>query len=148
LDGEVSPAERRQVEDHLATCLDCAAVLSEYRAIGRDLRGLSRPLPPPTLHRDVWRAIEARRAQPAWGPGLAGLLRVGAIGTVALAAVVLLLIIFPPRTGYAVKMLQPRPGQTNVPVNTSVVIEFSPAVAADTATTKIDLSQNVTGSDV
>ncbi|MDQ5824093.1 MAG: zf-HC2 domain-containing protein [Chloroflexota bacterium] len=60
LDGEVTPEERKSVERHLATCEGCRQVLSEYRAIGSDLRAMPVPMPPVGLRRDVWRAIEAR----------------------------------------------------------------------------------------
>ncbi len=61
-DGEATPEERAQVEQHLATCEDCRRVLAQYRTIGSDIRELSMPVPPVGLHRDVWRAIEAQQA--------------------------------------------------------------------------------------
>src|SRR3712207_4969855 len=88
LDNEVTPAERRTVEAHLVQCAECAAVLAEYRRMGSGIRGLSRPVPPPTLHRDVWTAIEARRGQPAWAPLLANGLRLGAVAAVAVLVIV------------------------------------------------------------
>src|SRR5438552_4108333 len=66
-DGEASPEERVQVEQHLATCADCRQVLAQYRAMGSDIHELPMPTPPSGLHRDVWRAIEAQQAStPRW----------------------------------------------------------------------------------
>jgi Putative zinc-finger/Bacterial Ig-like domain len=63
-DGEVTPEESALVEQHLAACADCRQVLAEYRMIGSEMRDLPMPVPPTGLHRDVWRAIEARGTIP------------------------------------------------------------------------------------
>lgn len=66
-DGEATPEERVQVEQHLATCADCRQTLAQYRAMGNDIRDMAMPAPPSGLHRDVWRAIEAQQASaPRW----------------------------------------------------------------------------------
>ncbi|MEO5952282.1 MAG: zf-HC2 domain-containing protein, partial [Chloroflexia bacterium] len=66
-DGEATPEERVQVEQHLATCADCRQVLAQYRAMSSDIHELPMPTPPSGLHRDVWRAIEAHQAStPRW----------------------------------------------------------------------------------
>ena len=131
LDNEVTPAERRTVESHLVQCAECAAVLTEYRRLGSGIRGLSRPAPPPTLHRDVWTAIEARRGQPAWAPLLAGALRFGAVAAVAVAVLVFAIVNWPGPTE-PVRMASPTNGQQNVPLNATVHILFKPPVAAET----------------
>src|SRR5690348_10031626 len=128
LDNEVTPAERRQVEEHLVHCADCAAALADYRRIGSTVRSLSRPAPPPTLHRDVWTAIETRRGQPAWGPLVAGWLRFSAVGTVALAAIIVAWIILGPKAAGRVDMASPADGQGNVPLNARVHLQFNPPV--------------------
>ena len=66
-DGEATPEERTQVEQHLAGCEDCRRVLAQYRTISSEMRDLPMPVPPSGLHRDVWRAIEAQQASaPRW----------------------------------------------------------------------------------
>lgn len=66
-DGEATPEERVQVEQHLAGCADCRQVLAQYRAMGSEIRDMAMPVPPSGLHRDVWRAIEAQQAStPRW----------------------------------------------------------------------------------
>jgi anti-sigma factor RsiW len=66
-DGEATPEERAQVEQHLAGCEDCRRILAQYRTIGSEIRDLAVPAPPAGLHRDVWRAIEAQQTStPRW----------------------------------------------------------------------------------
>ena len=72
-DGEATPEERVQVEQHLAGCAECRQVLARYRTMGSDIRDLPMPAPPSGLHRDVWRAIEAQQASmPRWKQAAAG----------------------------------------------------------------------------
>ena len=62
IDGEATPEERVRVERHLLRCQDCHQALAEYRAIGSDISALAMPVPPASLRRDVWKAIEARES--------------------------------------------------------------------------------------
>src|SRR5688572_1077581 len=62
IDGEATPEERVRVEHHISRCEDCHQALAEYRAIGSDIRALAMPVPPASLRRDVWKAIEARES--------------------------------------------------------------------------------------
>ncbi len=55
-DDEVSPDERRDVEEHLATCTACSADLDEIRAIACDLAAPAHVEVPDAL----WSAIEHR----------------------------------------------------------------------------------------
>jgi len=56
LDGELAPAEHREVESHLATCQQCAAVLAELRQVVERARALT-PRPP---QEDLWAGVAAR----------------------------------------------------------------------------------------
>ncbi len=56
LDGELAPAERAELERHLAGCPRCAATLAELRAVVSTLAQLSDT---PPAH-DLWHGIEAR----------------------------------------------------------------------------------------
>ena len=130
LDGETTPTEQALVEHHLVTCLDCARILTEYRSFGGGIRGLSRPTPPNTLHRDVWTAIEARQGRSVWGQSLSGVLRFGAVAAVLLlAAAVLFNLVHPQAPVAAAQMIYPHPGQTDAGKNSIVVIDFARPVA-------------------
>jgi len=130
LDGETTPTEQALVEHHLVTCLDCARILAEYRSFGGSIRGLSRPTPPNTLHRDVWTAIEARQGRSVWGQSLSGVLRFGAVTAVLLlAAAVLFNLVRPQAPVAAAQMIYPHPGQTDAGKNSIVVIDFARPVA-------------------
>src|SRR5690349_10782526 len=130
LDGETTPAERAQVERHLAACVECARVLAEYRQIGGNIREMSRPQPPLTLHRDVWTTIEARESESAWVPALGSLLRFGAVAAVLVIAVVAILQLWPKPTQVAAAQVRyPLPDQRNLGVNTQVDILFAKPVA-------------------
>jgi len=63
LDGELSAAERAAVENHLAGCAECAAVLADLKRIVARAKGLE-PRPPQA---DLWSGIAARIEQPAAG---------------------------------------------------------------------------------
>ncbi|HET7076077.1 MAG TPA: zf-HC2 domain-containing protein [Chloroflexia bacterium] len=130
LDGEVTPAERAQVERHLAGCVECARVLAEYRQIGGNIRGLVRPQPPLTLHRDVWTAIEARENQAAWVPALGSLLRFGTIAAALVIAVLAIAQLWPKPTQVAAAQVRyPQPDQRNLGLNTEVDILFAKPVS-------------------
>ncbi len=57
LDGQVTAAERAQIEAHLAACQDCAAELARLRVLRADLRDA---LPAGLARLDLPRAAEAR----------------------------------------------------------------------------------------
>lgn len=56
MDGELTAAERAEVETHLADCPECAATLDELRTVVREA-GTLPELPP---EGDLWPGIEAR----------------------------------------------------------------------------------------
>lgn len=56
LDGELAPAERAEVESHLAGCRECAEALEELRSVVSTAAELP-DLPP---EHDLWPGIEAR----------------------------------------------------------------------------------------
>lgn len=63
LDGELAPAERAELEAHVAECEECASTLEELRAVV-DAAGRLPELPP---ERELWPEIEAR-LEPRGGP--------------------------------------------------------------------------------
>jgi hypothetical protein len=62
LDGELPADERARVEDELARSTELQRELAIYRAVQRDVRGLS--FAPPVLGRSVWGEVNRRLARP------------------------------------------------------------------------------------
>jgi hypothetical protein len=60
IEGDLSPAERTQADQHLAECAACAEALVELRAIAGEAAQLPLLTPP----RDLWAGIEARISTP------------------------------------------------------------------------------------
>ena len=60
LEGDLSPAEQAQADQHLTECAACAESLVELRAIASE----AAQLPPLTPSRDLWSGIEARISTP------------------------------------------------------------------------------------
>lgn len=68
LEGELAPAERREVEAHLGICPGCSAEAAAIRTILAEARALPRSVPP---ERELWRGIASRlSASPATTGGL------------------------------------------------------------------------------
>ncbi|HVR75601.1 MAG TPA: zf-HC2 domain-containing protein [Planctomycetota bacterium] len=77
IDGEASPAERRTVEAHVATCPECARRLALHRKIAEALRtetSGSPGLEPGLAERVRVRARRGHRVRIAWLAGMAALL--------------------------------------------------------------------------
>ncbi|MGN6812314.1 MAG: zf-HC2 domain-containing protein [Thermomicrobiales bacterium] len=56
MDSDLTPAELRAMQAHVATCPDCAALLDGYRQTRSLLRALPQPLPPARLRPAVFAA--------------------------------------------------------------------------------------------
>ena len=54
MDNEVTPDELRLVQEHVAGCADCAAILASYRQLRTAVRALPPPPPPPGLRAAVF----------------------------------------------------------------------------------------------
>lgn len=67
LDGELPPARKREMEQHLTECPECRALLEDLRL----LVTRSRALPDVPPNRDLWPGIAARLAGEAPAPALA-----------------------------------------------------------------------------
>jgi anti-sigma factor RsiW len=65
LDGELSPGERRPVEQHLSECPTCAFALEELQRVASRAKAWNQPSEPAT---DLWPGIAARLEprRPAW----------------------------------------------------------------------------------
>jgi anti-sigma factor RsiW len=55
LDGDLSDAERRRVEEHIGMCPQCRKVLATLRRTLKDLTGLGRDAPPGLADRVIGR---------------------------------------------------------------------------------------------
>jgi anti-sigma factor RsiW len=60
LDGSLSPSERREIEEHLAGCPACGAVLEDLRDVVGRARGLRELDATIGVGSDLWPGIEAR----------------------------------------------------------------------------------------
>jgi len=66
LDDELDPATSRDIEQHVATCADCAAELARLRALQQGLRGgLEFHRAPDLLRERVTRGVRASTVAPA-----------------------------------------------------------------------------------
>jgi hypothetical protein len=75
LDGELSLAEARRLDSHLAACAGCRDELDRMRRVVRGLAALSRPAPPAWLEQQVRREVVYRRQRPGFWKGLVETLR-------------------------------------------------------------------------
>ncbi len=64
VDGELAPAARAEIEEHLAICAACAAQVSEERALRGRLRALEAPVPPAGLEHAVRRRLRGAGRRP------------------------------------------------------------------------------------
>lgn len=94
LEGELEPAERAELEAHLATCAACAAALEAERRLSGTLGALPGFQPAADFEARFWARIARERDEPA--RGLSGLLTrrlalaFGGIAALALAVVLAL----------------------------------------------------------
>lgn len=86
LDNELTPAERDEVERHLAACPDCQAELAALRAIQVEARALPRSIAPSPA---LWRGIERRLGPVPLAPRRAIALRPLPLVAAAIALVLL-----------------------------------------------------------
>ena len=67
-DGEADPAERAEVERHVASCPECARDLADMKELTGRLKSLGRAAAPATLAPAVAKEIGVRRAAPSPRP--------------------------------------------------------------------------------
>ena len=100
VDGELPPAEREELERHLAACPACREARAAEEAVAARLRAAGRPPLPPGFTADVMRKVAS--AAPASGQPRGRVLPlwplVAAFSAVA-AAVVAMVVVGPGRTG-------------------------------------------------
>lgn len=68
-DGELTPEDRRQVENHLRLCTECTRELALIQSLGGAMKAMS-----PHRHRSVWEGVHRRITFPiGWVLLVAGL---------------------------------------------------------------------------
>jgi anti-sigma factor RsiW len=78
-DGELSPAEMKDMQDHLTTCASCSAALADYERIGQMIKTAGREPIPPGLVSRIGAALdqvdigEPRVSTPLWRRAFDGL---------------------------------------------------------------------------
>ncbi len=65
-DNELSPKERRRLEEHLQVCGECRSILGEYERIAQRIRATPRYAAPPGLIGNVRAAIDADAGRQNW----------------------------------------------------------------------------------
>ena len=81
IDGELDAGHAREVEDHIATCPDCAAELAAYREMSKAIAGADlRYTAPPALRRRIEAALPQAQV-PAQVPSRRAVLRGFAMGS-------------------------------------------------------------------
>ncbi len=91
LDEELDDAERVRLDGHLASCVACQQLLSEYTALQDRVRYLA-PTPPPPP--DIWQAVQAEARKDAQRSWFSRWIRVSAAQfTMSSAAVMVLLVL-------------------------------------------------------
>lgn len=71
-DGELSPAQQREVEEHIAGCRDCQQTRDEFRKVGALVAGLMPVLPTPGFESAVLEKLQLKPAvKPPPGAGAA-----------------------------------------------------------------------------
>jgi hypothetical protein len=63
LDGEIEEEERREVERHLETCIECRERLVEVTTLSRSVSALLAELEPAPVQPPTWRELEERAAE-------------------------------------------------------------------------------------
>ncbi len=82
LDGELDAGHAREVEDHIATCPDCAAELAAYREMSKAIAGADlRYTAPPALRRRIEAALPQVQTQIQAVPSRRAVLRGFAMGS-------------------------------------------------------------------
>jgi len=93
VDGELSPDERREVDAHLPTCVECREELARLRQVKHLIGRLPEREPP----QEVWQALRRRIAEDQGRPAAVGALETLRAAfrrpAVAAAAVIMVLIL-------------------------------------------------------
>jgi anti-sigma factor RsiW len=98
VDDELAPAERAELETHLAGCPACREALAAERRLSSQLAALPAPVPPGDFEARFWARIARGEAAGsggalAWIGGLLRPRRLVALGGIAAAAVALVLVL-------------------------------------------------------
>jgi anti-sigma factor RsiW len=98
VDDELAPAERAELETHLAGCPACREALAGARRLSSQLSALPAPVPPGDFEARFWARIARGEAAGsggalAWIGGLLRPRRLVALGGIAAAAVALVLVL-------------------------------------------------------
>ena len=104
LTGDLTDAERAELDAHLARCDRCRATLAAFKTERRILSGLPIAYPPRDLSARVRSGIESGRLGAPWWRRRGGLVALVASGTTVAAAVVAILVLSnfqPPPVGQA-----------------------------------------------
>jgi anti-sigma factor RsiW len=93
IDGELSPAEAREVERHLVTCMQCAEARVDFLSLRNQISSFEASLPAVVQNRALAKILEGGRTKPAassgggrwswnWGYGVAALASIAIVALI------------------------------------------------------------------
>lgn len=131
-DGELDPAQRTEIEAHLAACPECARTLDGYSSLGQDIRGLPGVRPPAGTQAEFETRLHKLSASPLLGVRGLGLRRALAAAAFALALVALAFGVYVvlqqmqlSEDGVTVAITYPEGGAIDVSLDANLAIAFA-----------------------
>ncbi|HEY2961558.1 MAG TPA: zf-HC2 domain-containing protein [Pyrinomonadaceae bacterium] len=120
IDGELSPAETREVERHLLTCAQCEEARDDFLSLRSQITSFEATLPAAVQNRALAKILSAgerKKTSAAFGLGWRWILGTGALALASLAivAVIIGLVYFQQPEQVAVKTTAPVPAPTLAP---------------------------------
>ncbi|HYU18955.1 MAG TPA: zf-HC2 domain-containing protein [Chloroflexota bacterium] len=100
-DGELSPEQRWQVEQHLRACPECTGAFRGYLDLAQMIRSMAYQPVPPRMGVELRRRLAEREATGLNAGGLAGLTRAAAPAFAAAALALTVLVVLRPGAGGA-----------------------------------------------
>jgi hypothetical protein len=131
LAGDLTDAERAELDAHLARCETCRATLAAFRAERKILSGMPVADPPRDLAARVRTGIESGRLRGRWWRRPAGLITIGA-SVATVAAAILAIVVFGKFEFGAVGLQSGSPAASGSMSPGPSAVETSPASAAPT----------------
>jgi hypothetical protein len=117
IDGELSPAEAREVEGHLVTCVQCAEARADFLSLRNQIASFEPSLTPVVQNRALARILSSRpRARRPASVGFAW--RWGAVASASLLIVAVTILLISSKLPQQVAVNRPTPVSSPTPAKT------------------------------